>query len=132
MGLQSGVEYWGSPSVSPRMKISCLLAKRHIERWTNANNKILRRFRVQPQHSPPPLSLLLKAWILSSVYSSVSWVSSPSQRLPFHIHRTACLKYVKLKCVQKIIVRMKENELGINIHEIIDEKQTNRSNNLQQ
>ena len=42
--------------------------------------------------------------------------------LSFHIHGAACLKYLKLRCVQKVTVHMKDNDPGTEIHEAKVEK----------
>lgn len=45
-------------------------------------------------------------------------LEDPSQMSSFHIHRAACLKYLELRCVQKVTIHMKEDRAGIKIHEV--------------
>lgn len=71
-------------------------------------------------HIPPPLPLLLKAWIPSSVCFSM--LGDPHKPLPFHSHGAACLSYLKLRCVQKVTARVKDNEPRIEGHEAEVEK----------
>ena len=78
---EGGDEYWGGPVVPHEWKTGVYLP-RDTQRG-EAKNILHWNLKSASLHILPPLSLLLKAGILSSVCCSMLWGCLPSQTLSF-------------------------------------------------
>lgn len=84
------------PCASHKWKTDVDATKEHMERWRKANNKLHWNLNSVSLHIPPLLSFLWKHGFSGLLVVLCCELSFPLQSLPFHIHRIACLKYLKL------------------------------------